>query len=94
MRSIDYAVRKAVAKWVRAVALEQPVDPIKAAIAKRMVESMSPATPAQDSALVHVVFLVRVALDLPEDQDPTPEAIDSSVAQIMMACGRIGAFQG
>jgi hypothetical protein len=92
--SIDYLVRRSVAKWARAVSLEDQVDAGKAAIARRMIESISPATPSQDSALVHVVFLVRVFLDLPDGEEHAAAAVETAVGEIMTAFGRLGAFQG
>jgi hypothetical protein len=91
---IDTMTRKAVARWAQAVALEEETAPdhaVRKAIAKRMVESIAPATPDQESALVHVVFLVRTFLGRPEDE-ATPADVQTVLDQVMAAFAKLGAF--
>jgi hypothetical protein len=93
---IDFLTRRCVAKWVQTVATEgvgvtNHAD--RLLIAKRMAESISPATPAQDSALVHVIFLVRTFLSGPEE-DANEAAVAILVGQIMTVFVAIGAFKG
>ena len=91
---IDTTTRRSVAKWARAVALEPDTvadHAVRKAIAKRMLESISPATPAQDSALIHVTFLVRAFVARPEE-DVTPTDVENVVDQIMAVFVKLGAF--
>jgi hypothetical protein len=91
---IDTMTRRAVAMWARGVALEDEATPdhaVRRAIAKRMLESIAPATPAQEGVLVHVVFLVRAFLGRPEDE-ATQADVESLLDQVMAVFVRLGAF--
>ena len=91
---IDTMTRRAVARWARTAALEADAVPdhaVRKAIAKRMVESIAPAIPAEDSALVHVVFLVRAFLGKPEEE-VTPTDVEAVLDQVMAAFTKLGAF--
>ncbi len=91
---IDTMTRRAVAKWARTVALEAEALPdhaVRKAIAKRMVESIAPATPAQENALVHVVFLIRAFIGKPE-QEATQIDVEGLLDQVMGLFVKLGAF--
>lgn len=92
--SIDFEARKAVARWARQVSLEDPGLPdhgARAAVARRMLESIAPATPAADDALVHVVFLVRSFMATPEEE-ATRDDVEGLVVQAMETFVALGAF--
>ncbi len=91
---VDMMTRRAVAKWARTVALESyetPDHAVRLAIAKRMVESIAPATPAQEAVLIHVVFLVRAFLGKPEDE-ATQTDVENLLDQVMAVFVKLGAF--
>lgn len=91
---VDTMTRRAVGKWAQAVALESDATPdhaVRKAIAKHMIESIAPATPAQESVLVHVVFLVRTFLGKPEDE-ATQADVEALLDQVMAVFVKLGVF--
>ncbi len=91
---IDTMTRRAVAKWARTVALESDAAPdhaVRKAIAKRMVESIAPATSAQENVLIHVVFLIRAFVGKPEEE-ATQTDVEALLEQVMALFVKLGAF--
>lgn len=90
--NIDFAVRKAVARWCRDVALEDVGTANHAErvnIARALVTTISPATPEQDLHLPQIVHLVRTFAG----EDAGGEAVDAAVAQILAVYVKLGALQ-
>ncbi len=91
--TMDFEVRKAVARWCQAVAGEADTvedHAVRKAIAKRMLEDVPPSPSSQ--ALAAVVFLVRTFSA--GGDGSTPEQIESAVAAVMGVFVKLGAFGG
>ena len=71
--NLDFLVRKAAAVWCYDVSMEDVGlvgHAARVSIARRILTSIAPTTPAQDDALAHLVFLVRIFAPSGEDAEP------------------------
>jgi hypothetical protein len=59
--------------------------------ASALLESIAPATPALDSSLVHVVFLVRTFIGRPEEE-ATQADVEAPLDAVMDVFTKLGAF--
>ena len=90
--SIDYEVRRSVARWCRDVALEDPGTAShveRRNIARNLATNVCPYVPEQDTLVPNIVFLVRAFAG----EEADAELIDATVGQILAVYVTLGALQ-
>jgi hypothetical protein len=93
---IDFETRKAAAKWARNVSLEDIATPnhdARLGLAKTWLEGINPSVAGQDTALSHVVFLVRTFAGDDADAQAVADAV-GQIADLFVAVEAFGAVAG
>lgn len=91
--SLDFLVRKAAARWCYDVSLEDvglAGHAARVAVAGRILTSISPATPVQDDALTHIVFLVRTFA--PSGEDAEPVEVEATLDAVLVTFVKLGVW--